>query len=198
MSVDSQLLQAQQESKNSKQNKSAETAGALREAQSNQEETSQESGEEDINSLRKKAKRKKQKEAKLMSNEQEKTISVGTSRLLQSAWRSLIPSWGFSFLYVYVHLFLQSIFGKKLFAPLGSEWFDKPGISIKKRDRKGGKLRLPESIGVGCCTIVIFFSVIFIFSILALMLEVIGNPLSTAIKIGWSWLKNKLSGPVDD
>jgi hypothetical protein len=167
---------------------SAETAGALREAQNNQEDSSQGSEGGDFNaskrgSKRERTKRLRKANLKEVLDDQEKSLSAGASKWLQSAWRNLISSWGFSFFYVYVHLFLQSIFGKKVFVPLGSEWFDRAGITVKKRDEMGRKIHLTETMGVGFITLVIIFAVIANFSILALLLEVVSNPLGTLVKI---------------
>jgi hypothetical protein len=197
MSVDEKLLDSQS---GSKEDKSAETAGALREAQNNQGEDGQEAEGNDVNSTRMTAKKERAKRLrrKNLREDQEKSLSAGTSKLLQSAWRNIMASWGFSFFYVYVHLFLQNIFGKKLFAPLGSEWADSPGITVKKRDEKGKKYHLPETMGVGCCTIVIIFSIVAVLVIIALLVEVIENPIGTIAKIGWSWLKNNFSEFLGD
>lgn len=200
MPLDEKLLNKQSaanKDEESSADESAERAGALREAQNNQG-----GGNQEVDgSLRSRVmavKKEKQKTARGMLADQEKSLSTGTSKVLQSAWRSLIPSWGFSFLYVYVHLFLQAIFGKKLFAPLGSEWFDRPGISVKKRDEMGEKVHLAETMGVGCCTIVIFILIITIFAIIALLLEVVENPIATIAEVGWSWIKNAFSKFLGD
>jgi len=186
MAIDEQLLQAQKPK--TEAGDSAQAASDLRMAQRGQ---SSNPGQ-DLRSSVLAAKREKQKQSKSAAATGEKSLSGGTSKILVSAWRSLIPSWGFSFLYVYIHLFLQAIFGKKLFAPLGSEWFDRPGVRVEKRDLMGKKLAMSEKMGVGCCSLLLILLIIIILANIALLVEVVTNPM-TVIKIGWSWIKNGLS-----
>lgn len=48
----------------------------------------------------------------------------GTSNLLKQAWINIIDSFGLTIIWINIHVFLGSVFGKKFFAPLGSEWLD--------------------------------------------------------------------------
>lgn len=52
----------------------------------------------------------------------------GTSALLKAAWENLITTWGFSLFWIDIHVFLNMVFGDKLFCNLGEEWIpEKPG-----------------------------------------------------------------------
>jgi hypothetical protein len=187
MPLDDQLMRQQTDTAN-EPGGSAERAGAMRRQQRNGAEEEEPT---DLRSIRMSALREKRKRLKDKLSIGQKSLSAATSKLLQSAWRNLILSFGFSFLYVYAHLFLQQIFGKNLFAPLGSEWRDRPGLTIKERERMGVPFKLMESLGVGCLTIVLFIAIIFAFSIPALIVEVITNPLRSALELGKifaSWL----------
>lgn len=46
----------------------------------------------------------------------------GTSRLLRQAWYYLIPSMGFSLLWIDIHVLGSFVFGKEIFCELGEEW----------------------------------------------------------------------------
>jgi len=202
MSLDEQLLQpTSKKNEQSSADRSAETAGALREAQKNPDTGNQGVDDGSLRSRAIQAKRAKAKETRGLLADQEKSISTLSSSWLRWAlnpFTTLPVSFGLSFFYVYVHLFLQAIFGKKLFAPLGSEWFDRPGGTVKKRDEMGSKFKLSETMGVGCCTIVIIFSIIVILVIIALLVEVIKNPIGTIAQIGWSWIKNQFAEFIGD
>lgn len=187
MPLDDELMRQQTDSAN-EPGSSAERAGALR-----QEQRGETEGQEapDLRSGRMAAIRAKKDQFLAKLSLGQKSLSFETSKLLQSAWRNIVISWGFSFLYVYAHLFLQQIFGKKLFAPLGEEWLDKPNITVEKRKRLSSWLRIIEPMGVGCLTIVLLIAIIFAFSIPALIVEVFTNPLRAALeltKIFFSWL----------
>jgi hypothetical protein len=193
MPLDDQLMRRQQTDAANEPGDSAERAGAMR-----QQQRSGEGGEKptSLRSAHMSALREKGNKFKSKLSIGQKSFSVATSKLLQSAWRNIIVSFGFSFLYVYAHLFLQQIFGKRFFASLGSEWSDRPGLTIKERERMGTPFKLIESLGVGCLTIVLFIAIIFAFSIPALIIEVITNPLRIFVefyKDFFSWLSSNLN-----
>lgn len=54
----------------------------------------------------------------------------GTSALLKVAWENLIETFGLTLIWIDIHVFLNLVFGDKLFCKLGEEWIpDKPGAS---------------------------------------------------------------------
>ncbi|MCF7860547.1 hypothetical protein K9M09_02910 [Patescibacteria group bacterium] len=191
MPLDDELMRNQTETASDPAGSSAERAGVMREEQRNNSDGSQSS---DLRSARISAMRKEKSGLKGQLATEQKSLSFETSKLLQSAWRSLIPSFGTSFLYVYVHLFLQQIFGKKLFAPLGEEWLDRPNITIKARERMSRWLKILENFGVGCLSIVLLIAIIFAFAVPALIVEVVTNPLRTFMKTILEGIWSFLSG----
>jgi len=188
MPLDDQLMRQQTDAAN-EPGGSAERAGTMRQ----QQRSGANSGAPtDLRSARMAAIRAKKDKLKGYLTNVQKSLSFGSSKFLQAAWRNLIPSLGFSFFGVYAHLFLQQIFGKRMFAPLGEEWFDKPNMTMKARERAGRPFKVLENFGVGCLTIVLLIAIIFAFAIPALIIEVFTNPLRTGVellKMFSSWLK---------
>lgn len=197
-SVDEKLLPATSFSdQGSSGDGSAERAGALKEAQE-ADPSEEEQLDENMEEAKRSAivKQNAAATAQKASPVSEKSLSAGTSKLLVAAWRNIILSFGFSFLYVYVHLFLKNVFGGKYFVPLGSEWFDKPGNPMAARDRLGSKFKIPEMMLVLLVSLIILFAIISIMSLLALLLEVAKNPLGVAAKsaeLVWGWVENAVS-----
>ena len=187
MPLDDQLMRQQTDPAN-EPGSSAERAGAMRQQQRGESNGGEASN---LRSGRMNAIRAKKDKLKGKLAIGQKSLSFGSSKFLQSAWRSLIPSFGTSFFYIYAHLFLQQIFGKKMFAPLGEEWFDKPNMTMKARERAGRPFRMLENFGAGCLTVVLLISIVFAFAIPALIIEVITNPLRTFVefvKTFFSWV----------
>ncbi len=53
----------------------------------------------------------------------------GLNSLLKSFWENLISSFGFTLFLIDIHVFLNMVFGDKLFCNLGEEWIpDKPAV----------------------------------------------------------------------
>jgi hypothetical protein len=192
MSLDDELMRNQTEKVNDPAGSSAERVGAIRQEQRDGGNSDNPQVPDDLRSSKMAAMRTKASKSKNKLSIEQKSLSATTSKFLQSAWKNIIMSFGFSFLYVYVHLFLQQIFGKIFFAPLGSEWRDRPGLTMTEREKKGEPFKVIESFGTGCLTLVLFIVVIFIFAIISLIVEVVTNPLRTGLKIVlegiWSFL----------
>jgi len=56
------------------------------------------------------------------------------SGLLKASWENLIDSFGLTLLWIDAHVFLNMVFGNKLFCDLGEEWIpEKPGIPGGKK-----------------------------------------------------------------
>lgn len=52
----------------------------------------------------------------------------GTSALLKASWENLIETFGLTLIWIDIHVFLNMVFGDKLFCNLGEEWIpEKPG-----------------------------------------------------------------------
>ena len=53
-----------------------------------------------------------------------KPAQMAAKRGLQWGWATLIPSWGFSLLWINIHVFLRTVF-PNIFCKLGEEWLPK-------------------------------------------------------------------------
>jgi len=92
-------------------------------------------------------------------------INKATGRALQWAWKSLIPSWGLSSIWINIHVFLKSVFGEKLFCKLGEEWMPKQAT-----DAAGGAGKvLTKSAGLVEVMVLIFIDLIIFFVIVGLV-----------------------------
>lgn len=184
MSVDDRLLSNQATAQPlDRPETSADRAGALRDAQRNEEEATASSANMGWQEQMAAAKKQWLLKAKTKTASMQKSLSSGSSKLLQAAWKNIVTTFGFSFFYVYVHLFLKNVFGSRFFAPLGSEWFDRNGITLVHRDSLGSKFRLVETIIVLIVSLLLFFLIISAMSVSAMIMEVVTNPLRSAIAI---------------
>lgn len=190
MSVDDQLMPAQTAPNQDNQpENSSNKSGDLREAQRGGA-TDQETGESDWREQIMASRKEQAVKLSAGAADSEKSQSFGTSKFLQAAWRNLIPSFGFSFFYVYIHIFGYYVLGK-LFAWPGLEWFDKPGISVKERDEKGKNIKLRENFAILVITVILLIVIIVSFSIPALIIDVVSNPLRLGVVLlnsFYSWL----------
>ena len=124
-------------------------------------------------------------------------IKKSLAKLLQSAWKELIPSWGATLLWIDAHVFFGYVFGKDVFCDLGEEWLvDAPPLhvgvnedSVKIPSEKAGKMAgLIETMGCGCLNCGCFLLVLSVLAIIAMIVGVVTNPLE-AIKalLGALW-----------
>ncbi len=104
--------------------------------------------------------------AKKMEEKVLAPVKAGTSKLLANAWRVLIPSWGLSFLWINIHVFLKSVFGEKLFCKLGDEWMPKQAQAAGGEAGKtvSGGARIIELIVWLFINTILFCVIIFIAS----------------------------------
>lgn len=194
MSIDEQLMRASATATDNERlnSDSAERSGSLREQRRSADNFDEPQDFRQYTSLARRRSEKSNK-LKLAASSFKKSISSGTSKLLVAAWRSIIYTFGISFFYVYGHLLLKNLFGDDLFAPLGSEWADRPGITKETRDKIGSKIKLYETLGVIAISVILFILVIFSLTIPALIIEVVKNPLRLGVALldsFWSWLSN--------
>ncbi|PKM89053.1 hypothetical protein CVU83_00745 [Candidatus Falkowbacteria bacterium HGW-Falkowbacteria-2] len=200
MSIDEQLMRApaittEKEQPDSQADESAERSGSLREQRRGgaSDEYPPDNYFAAMYGARLKNRKEQAEKAKKGASWQsfKKSVSSGTSKLLVSAWRNILYTFGLSFFYVYGHLVLKNIFGDDLFAPLGSEWADKPGITKEQRDRRGAKIKTYEVMGVLIVSLVLLVAILSAFIIPALIIEVIKNPLRSGVmllELFWSWI----------
>jgi len=203
MSVDNELLNK------SKQDNSAAQAGDLREARrgGNPDENSSQSAS-DTNessgprSLREAVLQKKRENAQedqentggKVSATVSKPISQRTSELLRWAWEHFIDSSGLTLIWINIHVFLNKVLGEKIFCNLGEEWQplkfspDASQEEIIKAEMARKSAGLIETMGCACLDLLVLFIIIFLFSLIAMMLGVIENPLrAVSAALGYLW-----------
>ena len=203
MSIDDQLMRTPaardqgQDQKDDFEN-SSDRAGSLREAQREEQTADQKGNNIDLRSAVMAAKRQQA----LAGNSQEangdpgdeKALSAGSSKILQAAYRNIIYTFGFSFFYVYIHLFLKGAFGSRYFAPLGSEWMDQAGLTLREREKRGENIKTTEVFGVGLISFILFVVIIFDFSVIAMIAEVVKNPIRSFFHIALDGIYSFLTG----
>ena len=182
---------------------SEERAGELAEAKrqalysSAGEEGRDETGDDQAQSLREAvldAKRKKKAGENKNGDKVLSPIRRTTSRLLRQSWLHIIDSYGLTFIWVNVHAFLSNVLGEKVFCKLGHEWSDmasseladNPAIEAAKQ-----RAAVVEKMGVGCIDAVLIILLLFVIGIIALMLDVVSNPMSnlkTLASFAWKWV----------
>ena len=185
MDIDEQLIE-----------QNTETSEALKagELRAQQREGLVENADEETKSIREMVQQKKTQEGvgnkmaslKLgASKPKVNPILEATDNLLKSSWENLISSWGFTLLWVDIHVFLNSIFGPSAFRDLGEEWVPD---SIKKVG--GGKvkqasslMRIVEFWGCGCLNLGCLFLIIAQLAIVAMIVTAITNPFTAIYKI---------------
>ncbi|MDP3836507.1 MAG: hypothetical protein Q8Q67_00105 [bacterium] len=191
MSINDQLMRAsattpQNEQPDDQADESAERSGSLREQK--RAEGGDNYPPENYFAARYGAKVKNRKEQAEKEKQGgrwqsfKKSMSSGPSKFLISAYRNIPFTFGASFFYVYAHLFLKNVFGDDKFAPLGSEWFDRPGITKAMRDKYGAKVKTVETMGVLLISLILFVAVLTSFIIPSLVVEVAANPLRSGLQ----------------
>jgi hypothetical protein len=115
----------------------------------------------------------------------------GTSKLLQQAWLNLIDSWGLTLIWINIHVFLRFVVGEKFFCKLGHEWASLiPGASSNSltsglAEKAGNKVGLFEAMLLAGLDLIALLLIICVFSLIAMIVGFINNPLSAI----WSVLK---------
>lgn len=107
-------------------------------------------------------------------------IRKATDSLLKFAWENLITSWGFTLLYIDIHVFLNQVFGPKVFRDLGEEWIP---AAIKKLGEGKTKsaasmLKIAEGAGVGCLNLGCLVILLFVFVIICIIASALSGDLS--------------------
>lgn len=123
----------------------------------------------DYNSQQQKARiEKKEKEA-----EEKKKKSLVPKKLnpmqrtlagfTRSAWTYLFIFFFLPIIWIDIHWLGGYLGYKKMFVPLGGEWFARPGVNESKMKRLAMSLNMPESVGCACvnfgCLIILIFTI---------------------------------------
>lgn len=114
-------------------------------------------------------------------------LRKATSRLLRQAWLHIIDSWGTTFIWVNIHAFLSAVLGDKFFCKLGHEWADMAPGAAKNNPHRG----IIEKMFVGIIDVVLLFLIIIILGIVAMILDVVTNPLDnlgSLASFAWAWV----------
>jgi hypothetical protein len=163
MSVDEQLL-ANQASKKSDQSGADQADNS-----SGGSDTSSKGGAGgDLRSQQMAAKKAKALELKKEAEKKEMSVSFMKSRILVENIANLISSLGTTLFYIIYHWFQSKLGNKKKYVPLGSEWFDAPGMTVAQRDEIGSRFHTVEnccfvSLVSGCIVaVIISFTPIFV------------------------------------
>lgn len=120
-------------------------------------------------------------------------IRQATDKLLQAAWTNLIDSFGLTLIWIDAHVFLNKVFGPKVFCNLGDEWIPAEAKkALGQSDNAKTSLALAEKveeIGCGCLNLGCLFIVLAIIVQIALIGAALENPL----KALWEITKLELS-----
>ncbi len=187
--IDEQLLARRSQS-------SAEKAGGFRQARRDSPTPTPAANNED-KSLRESVMENRRTEEQQEQTEEKKkkpspinSMGIATSNLLKSSWINLVPSFGLTLIWINIHVFLGTVFGKKLFCKLGMEWLpgDIKKTNIKQAEKLGMGVGTFEGMGLACLDLGCLLLIIVIFIIVAGLLNVIQNPLSFLSEaFGWVW-----------
>ena len=112
---------------------------------------------------------------------------AGTSRALQWAWLTLIPSFGLSLIYINIHVFLKAVFGEKLFCKLGEEWIPKPLAGAGGEAGKGisKSISIIEVMGLLFLDLVAFIIILTALGLVVMIMGWIKHPLDAIAQLGW-------------
>ncbi|RLC36669.1 hypothetical protein DRH27_04880, partial [Candidatus Falkowbacteria bacterium] len=156
-----------------------EERGAARELRENKNRARngvEESASEEENlSLRqrvfafKRAMKKNEDKGEGIKAKAEAPIKMGTNYLLRGAWINLLPSWGFSLIWINIHVFMRFVI-PEIFCKLGREWMPKSAQAA------GPGETASKTIGIGEVIALFFLDLIawvFIFSAFALVVMIV-------------------------
>jgi len=102
-------------------------------------------------------------------------MQAATSRLLRQSWLHLVDSFGLTLLWINVHVFLKMILGEKVFCKLGDEW--KIGLPAGDNVKAPKMTGLAEAMALGALDLLAVCVLIFAFSVVAMIVGVVSNPL---------------------
>ena len=202
--IDSRLMAARLREEKNKEREKKEKEG---EGEKGEEAEKSPEGEEEKGGggLRDRVKEKanlKKRAQKKIEEKVTKPINEGTSKLLDMAWNSLVPSCGLSLIWINIHVFLNFVLGDKYFRNLKSGPDLKKAISDIKSGRVGitkilNEIGISEWIQFAFLDLVALTIVLAVLAIIALMADIIENPLSyigEALGIVWDATTGLFSG----
>ena len=133
-----------------------------------------------------------QEEEKTFQDMQPNSVNKVTSELLKAAWENLIDSFGFTLIWIDIHIFAGLVLGNKMFCKLGMEWVPDmlKQTRFKEAEKMGKKAGAIEGMGVACLNLGCLMIIIANIMIIGVILSVVTNPISAIAHIfGYIWDK---------
>ena len=110
-------------------------------------------------------------------------VQQATSKLLQNAWRTLIPTYGLTLLWINAHIGLGKVFGKEYFCKLGEEWLPKGAQKFGGEAKKiMSGVGLLEAGLVGILDVIVLAVIFLIFALLYIFVDTFIHP----FKLVWA------------
>jgi len=110
---------------------------------------------------------------------------AGTSRALQWAWLTLIPSFGLSLIYINIHVFLRFVFGEKLFCKLGEEWIPKQisAVGGEAGKRAGKSIGIVEVMGLLMLDLLVLFLILIAAGVFFMLIDLVTGWFGWLVKL---------------
>jgi len=186
MDIDEQLLSQSD----------AEKAGEFRATRRGE---MQEQGENERASLRERIQQKRVQESQEFKEKSEDDLSAtltpasgilkGTDEMLKFAWENLIVSFGLTLIWIDIHVFLNKVFGPKVFRDVGEEWLPDSIKRVAGKSKSAASLlKVVEGSGIGCLNIGCLFIILFIATIISIIASILNGDLSLI----WALFKESL------
>ncbi len=195
-SVDEKLLAQEKDS--------ADRAGDIREAKKNSQRGQYVNNNQDKGDLHSQLRQKKQEKKRKKNLKNKKgasglinPLAFSLARLLRQSWINLIQSFGLTLIWINIHVLGNIVFGPKVFCNLGEEWFMRPGATNSPEQKKiieegGKKIGILEKMGCGCLNLLFLLVVVIFLALIAIVLEIFGDPIGFISEVakavlGWVW-----------
>ena len=113
----------------------------------------------------KKANKKKETKKEGIKAKAVTPIKMGANLLLKAAWQNLISSWGFSLIWINIHVFMRWVM-PDIFCKLGQEWIPKIGPGADSKKTVGKAIGTGEGIAlffldlIALCLIFLFLAIV--------------------------------------
>jgi len=135
-------------------------------------------------------KAEKDKEEKKKNDIKPNALNKATGGLLKAAWENLVESWGFTLIWIDIHVFGNLVFGNKVFCKLGSEWIPDTvkQAQFKEAEKLGKVAGTFEGAGAACVNLGCLMVVLGVLVALGMLLDVLSNPITGFSHIaGYVW-----------
>ena len=117
-----------------------------------------------------------------------------TDAILKFSWENLIDSLGLTLILINIHVFLNQVFGPKVFRDVGEEWLPDSVKKVAGKSKQAAALlKTVEGAGIGCLDLGCLFILLFIFTIIS----IIASALSGDLEILYNLFKAGLEAILD-